>query len=285
MNRKAINLQELVKDSVASPPEVYLKVKQAIDNPDFKFDDLTVIINNDPALVARILQITNSPMYGFEEKVENVAHALNVLGVEQLNELILATSVMKEFKGFPKGYCEGLVDMKSFWRHSIACGVIGKHLAQKTKMMNAEKFYLLGMLHDMGSLVLYNKLPELSMEILVRCKENKENLSDVEVELLGMSHARIGSYLMKEWGLPQNIYEPVAFHHQPLQACMFAKETAILHFADCVADELKLGNSGEFAPSPINPSILQRFKLKESPAKFIEREIRDKFYTALSIFV
>jgi HD-like signal output (HDOD) protein len=100
-----------------------------------------------------------------------------------------------------------------------------------------------------------------------------------------MSHATVGAHLMKEWGLPQNIYEPVAFHHPPLKSDAYAKETVILHLADCIADELALGNSGEFGPSPIHPSIMKRFKLKKSPAKAIEKEIRDKFYTALSIFV
>lgn len=279
-----IDLQELVIDSVASPPEVYLKVKAAIDNPDFKFKDLSKIINNDPALVARILQITNSALYGFEEKIVNMDHALNVLGVEQLNELILATSVMNNFKDFPTKIYDKLVDMKSFWRHSIACGVTAKYLAKKFGIMNTEKFYILGMLHDMGSLVFYSKLPEVAKKFLIRCKENKENLSDVEVELLGMSHATVGAHLMKEWGLPQNIYEPVAFHHQPLGSEEFANETAILHLADYIVDELGLGNSGEFAPPLIHPGIMKRFKLKKSPAKEIEMEIRDKFYTALSIF-
>jgi HD-like signal output (HDOD) protein len=281
MNRKPIDIQELVKDSVASPPEVYLKVKQTLDKPDFSFKDLSKIINNDPALVVRILKIVNSPLYGFETKVESVDHALNVLGVEQLNQLILATSVMKDFKEFPKR----LVDMKSFWRHSIACGVVGKILAKKHGFMNSESFYLLGMLHDMGSLVLYSQLPEVSKEILVRCKNNKENLFGVELELLGMTHARIGAYLLKEWGLPQKIYEPVAFHHQPLKSKEFTKETVILHLADCIADELGLGNSGEFVPYPIHPKVLNLFKYKESPAKEMEKEVRDKFFTALSTFV
>jgi HD-like signal output (HDOD) protein len=62
---------------------------------------------------------------------------------------------------------------------------------------------LLGMLHDMGSLVLYSKLPELSKEILIRCKEDKENLFEMELETLGISHARIGAYLLREWGTPE----------------------------------------------------------------------------------
>jgi HD-like signal output (HDOD) protein len=281
MAKHPIKIQELVKDSVASPPEVYLKVKQTLEHADFSFHDLSKIINNDPALVIRILKIVNSPLYGFEEKIENVDHALNVLGVEQINQLILATSVMKDFKDFPKR----LVDMKSFWRHSIACGVTAKYLAQKYKLQNAGSYYLLGMLHDMGSLVLYSQLPDVSKEILLRCKENKETLQDVEMELVGMSHARIGAFLLKEWGLPKQIYVPVAFHHQPTKSEEFTKEIAILHLADCIADELELGNSGEFAPNPIHPKILNVFKFKESPAKAMEKDIRDQFFTALSIFV
>ncbi|MBC8288284.1 MAG: HDOD domain-containing protein [Nitrospinae bacterium] len=281
MGRKAINIGELLKESVASPPHVYLKIKQIMDLPDYSFSDLAEIINYDPSLVVRILKIVNSPLYGFEDKVENVGHAINLMGVEELNQLILATSVMKDFKDFPKR----LVDMKSFWRHSIACGVTGKYLAEYHGVPNPGSFYLLGMLHDIGSLVLYSKLPEVSREILVRCKEEKENLFDLELELLGMSHARVGAYLLKEWGLPKKIYEPVAFHHQPLKSDEFARETAILHLADCIVDELGLGNSGEFVPNPINPKVLKRFKYLESPAGGMEEIIRDKFFSALTTFV
>lgn len=281
MPKKAINIGTLLKDTIASPPHVYLKIKQTMERSDFSFKDLAEIINYDPSLVVRILKIVNSPLYGFEEKVENVDHALNVMGVEQLNQLILATSVMKDFKDFPKR----LVDMKSFWRHSIACGVTGRHLAKYHGVSNPEGFYLLGMLHDMGSLVLYSKLPDVSKQILVRCKEDKENLFDVELELLGMSHARIGAYVLREWGLPRNIYEPVAFHHEPLKSDKFSKETAILHLADCIADELGLGNSGEFVPNPIHPNVLNRFKYLESPAEAMQEEIRDQFFSALATFV
>lgn len=255
MPKKTFNIGALLKDTIVSPPHIYLKIKQTMEKPDFSFSDLAEIINYDPSLVVRILKIVNSPLYGFKEKVENVDHALNVMGVEQLNQLILATSVMKDFKDFPKR----LVDMKSFWRHSIACGVTGRHLAKHHGLPNPESFYLLGMLHDIGSLVLYSKLPEVSKEILVRCKEDKENLFDVELELLGMSHARIGAYVLREWGLPRSIYEPIAFHHEPLKSDEFSSETAILHLADCVADELGLGNSGEFVPNPIHPKVMKRF--------------------------
>jgi HD-like signal output (HDOD) protein len=281
MPKKTINIGALLKDTIASPPHVYLKIKQTMQKPDFSFKDLAEIINYDPSLVVRILKIVNSPLYGFEDKVENVDHALNVMGVEQLNQLILATSVMKDFKDFPKR----LVDMKSFWRHSIACAVTGRHLAKYHGVPNPESFYLLGMLHDIGSLVLYSKLPEISKEILVRCKGDKENLFDVELELLGMSHARVGAYVLREWGLPRNIYEPVAFHHEPLKSDGFSMETAILHLADCIADELGLGNSGEFVPNPIHPKVLKRFKYLESPAAGLEVEIRDQFFSALATFV
>ena len=276
-----MNIGALLKDTIASTPHVYLKIKQTMERSDFSFKDLAEIINYDPSLVVRILKIVNSPLYGFEEKVENVDHALNVMGVEQLSQLILATSVMKDFKDFPKR----LVDMKSFWRHSIACGVTGRHLAKYHGVSNPESFYLLGMLHDIGSLVLYSKLPEVSKQILVRCKEDKENLFDIELELLGMIHARVGAYVLREWGLPRNIYEPVAFHHEPLKSDNFSKETAILHLADCIADELGLGNSGEFVPNPIHPNVLKRFKYLESPAEAMKEEIRDQFFSALATFV
>ncbi len=277
----SVNVEEAVKDWVASPPHVYIKLKDALENPKSSFKEFSGIIGHDPSLAARVLKIVNSPFYGLETEVETISHALGIIGTQQLSELVLATSVVAQFGNIPKR----IVDMDSFWKHSVACGVAAKVIADRLGQRNLESYYLAGMLHDIGSLVIYTKFPEKADKILKRCKETKENLFDVEREVLGSSHAKFGGQLLKGWGLPQGLYEPVAFHHRPKKSKEFFMLTQAVHVADSIVDELKLGSSGETAANPVKPEILNNLDFKELPVDRLKREIEDQYYSALAVFL
>ncbi|NHW78178.1 HDOD domain-containing protein, partial [Escherichia coli] len=88
--------------------------------------DFSNIISADPSLAVRLLRIANSPFYGLSSKVETIIHALGIVGIEQLTELALATIMVKEFEGIEKD----LVNMQSFWMHSIGCGLAARAIAK-----------------------------------------------------------------------------------------------------------------------------------------------------------
>ena len=205
----AVNIQEAIKDWVVSPPHVYIKLKKTLEGPRSSFKEFSAIIGNDPALTARLLKIVNSPFYGLECEVDTITHALGIIGTEQLTQLVLATSVTEQFPNIP----ERLVSMDLFWKHSIACGVTAKIIAAWHGESNLESYYLAGMLHDIGSLIIYKKFPEEAEKVLGRCKNKKENLFDVEREIFGASHAKVGGALLKGRGLPSLLYEPLYYHH------------------------------------------------------------------------
>ena len=269
----AIDVMNAVKDWVASPPHVYIKLKDTLEDPGSSFEEFSEIICFDPSLTARLLKIVNSSFYSLETEVETISHALSVVGTEQLMELVLATSVMNQFTHIPKQ----LVNMDSFWDHSIACGVAAKVVAEWRGESHLESFYLAGMLHDIGSLIIYEKFPEEAKKILKRCKENHENLFDVEQEILEASHADVGGHLLQGWGLPKSLYEPVFFHHRPEKAKDFSLVTRIIQVADSIVDELELGTSGEVAANPVKPEDLQELGFNELPVEQFEQAIRDQF--------
>ena len=152
----AIDVMIAVKDWVASPPHVYIKLNDTLKDPRSSFKEFSEIISHDPSLTARLLKIVNSSFYSFETEIETITHALTIVGTEQLTELVLATSVTSQFTHIPKQ----LVSMNSFWEHSIACGVAAKVIADRRGESHLESFYLAGMLHDIGSLIIYKKFPE-----------------------------------------------------------------------------------------------------------------------------
>jgi HD-like signal output (HDOD) protein len=277
----AVDIQDAIRGWVNSPPNVYFKLRETLEDPMSSFKEFSVIIGNDPSLSARLLKIVNSPFYGLESEVETISHALGIIGTEQLTDLVLATSVTEQFSDMPRH----LVSMDLFWKHSIACGVAAKIIAAWQGERNLESYYLAGMLHDIGSLIIYKKFPEAAEKILERCKNNKEHLCDVEQKIFGASHARVGGELLKGWGLPSILCEPVYFHHQPDKAQDQPLITQIIHVADSIVDEMKLGSSGEAVANPVKVEILKELGFTELPVQKFEEEINEQFQVALSVFL
>lgn len=243
------NPEDLLKDfgEISSLPIVYQKINEAVEKPRSSIADIGKIISEDPGLTARLLRLVNSAFYRFPSKIETITQALVIIGTNQLRDLALATSIVSLFKGIPKD----LVDMESFWRHSIACGTAAKIIAIHRREANIERFMIAGMLHDIGRLVLYKKMSEEIREAILRCQSEKTLLFLAEREFIGFDHARLGGLLLRSWNLSENLEETVAFHHQPKEAKHYPVQTAIVHVADIIVNALQWGSSGERDVPPL----------------------------------
>lgn len=232
---------------VSSLPVVYTKINEAVNNPQSSMKGISDIISDDPGLTSRLLKLVNSAFYSFPSRIETVSRALFIVGTQQLRDLALATSIMNLFKGIP----EDLVNMESFWRHSVACGLAAKILATYRRCeMNVERFFAAGIIHDIGRLIIYKKIPDTAREMIIRCKANSELLYSVEKEVIGFDHSDLGRVLVQFWNLPPSLEEVVAYHHSPREARRYPIETAVVHIADIIVHAMQFGNSGEqYIPS------------------------------------
>lgn len=122
-------------------------MREAIENPDSSIADFSSIIGADPALAARLLKVVNSPFYGLTAKVETIPHALNIIGSDQLADLALATSVASQFDGMKNVG----IDLEAFWKHSVGVGVAARNMAKFLNLPDVDRYYLAGMLHDIGN--------------------------------------------------------------------------------------------------------------------------------------
>ncbi|MEE8260369.1 MAG: HDOD domain-containing protein [Nitrospinaceae bacterium] len=265
----AIKINDLVGSWAASPPILYYQLREKLDDPNTSFEDLAAIIRTDPAMSARLLKIVNSAFYGFDEKVDTLTHALNIIGTEQLTDLALAAIVTSKFKGIPRD----LINMETFWMHSIGCGIASRKIAKRMSGVEAEKMYLGGMLHDIGSLIIFKESPEDAKKILLRCKESGENLFKVEKEILGYDHAEVGALLLTEWKLADRLAEMVKYHHQPANAGDYLKETCILARADALVYEMKIGYSGEPGVPELDPKVLEMTPISDEEINELKEEI------------
>lgn len=275
-----MKVSDITGNLVASPPVVYFQLKQALENPDTTFKEYAGIISRDPALSVRLLKIANSAFYGLQSEVKTINHALTILGVDQMSDLALTTVVIDKFKGIPPD----LVNMNDFWRHSIACGIVAQSFAKLWDKSGLHRSYISGMLHDIGSLVIYTEIPDKAREVLLNCRETGRQLCLVEREFLGFDHADVGSVLLKEWKLPNTFVEAAAYHHKPLSARNFPLDAAIIHVADSLAQKSIGGNIGEPNSPEIEPEVCDKFELEENLVKRLTLDVKEKLDEVMLMF-
>lgn len=248
-----ITVENLIQDvsTIHSLPLFYSRLDEAINHPRSSITDIAKIISEDQGLTARVLKLANSPLFGYFSKIESITQAVTIIGVQQVRDLALALSVMDVFKGIP----EDIVNMQQFWRHSITTGLTARLLATSQREANLERFFVAGILHDVGRLVMFSKLPDLCREMLEECRAASRLLYQVERERLGFDHADVGGSLLRRWKIPPRIAEPVEFHHCCRGAKQYPREASILHFADIIAHALEIGSSGEIFVPLLDPEV------------------------------
>ncbi|MHB8123043.1 MAG: HDOD domain-containing protein [Desulfuromonadaceae bacterium] len=276
---QAITIERIVEETstVYSLPLFYERLNETINHPRSSIDDISRIITEDQGLTARLLRLANSPMFGCYAKVDSITKAVTIIGTQQLRDLALAASVMGVFKGIP----EELLNMSSFWRHCIACGIIARSLAVYRRESNVERLFVAGMLHDVGQVVLAAARPEVVRDLLEEHRDTGRLYLELERERLGFDHAELGGALLKKWKIPSSIGEPVAFHHRPSSAEQFRLETALIHFSDIICQAMEFGQGAEWGVPPLDEPAWERLGLSPhvlgSVLKQSESQIAETF--------
>ena len=266
---------------IASLPVVYQRLDEAINDPYSDLSRIADILLEDSSLSARLLRLANSAMFSFPSKVETVTRAITIIGTKQLRDLVLATSVIELFKGVPKER----VDMGAFWRHSIATGITARVIAAYRREPNVERFYVLGLLHDIGSLVMYLQIPQIADEAFIVVEEENIPIFMAERKLLGYDHADIAKVLLHQWKLPESLQEGVGYHHVPRQAVRYPEDAATVHVADFIANALKMGGSGEPFVPPFVEAAWEQLDLTPEQLPLIVEQLEAQYSAAVDIFL
>ena len=239
---KIIDPEKLIKRNIDLPslPTIYGEINDVIQNPTSSANDIGSVISKDTSLSASLLRIVNSTFYGFPSKIDTLSRAVTILGIKQLKTLVIGVSIMNVFKNIPST----LIDMKSFWKHSITCGIIARVIAVHKKIQNTERLFVAGLLHDIGRLVLYRHAPNEAKNALLIAKNSNDLLYRLEDGIIGCNHGRIGGLLSKKWKLPVSLENIISHHHSPHES-NDPLEPAIVHLADIMTNALHMGSSGE----------------------------------------
>lgn len=273
---RSFSAYAMAKDEVRlfSFPDIYFKIQEVINSPISSATSIAKVVGNDPNLAARLLKLVNSSFYGFPNPIQSIPRAIAIIGSNELTSLALAVSTMKVFKNVPEEY----VDMKSFWRHSIACGVFSRLLAYNKRVRSEERFFLSGLLHDLGRILLYTKAPNEMTYALELSLFEHIPLWRAEKRVFGFDHTAVGKTLMEEWRIPRGISLLCAYHHDPV-AEEAPEEACFVHLADYLANSLRVGTSGSLYFSGVDRALWERLELNEGDVEAVlvqgERQIRE----------
>jgi len=280
MTLKAKDVVKKIK-TLAPLPDVCIKINQLADDPRASTHDIKRVIETDPALAARLLRIANSPFYGFSSKVDDLNRAVMLIGTQGLRDLVWGMSSITTFSKMNIKQ----VDMKAFWEHAVYTATVSKVLAKKCHVMNPDRLFLSGLLHDIGHLVLFQLMPDEMEVAFVSSQETGEKLILAEKNVLGFTHPSVSYALLKMWNLPESICHAVAYHHQPGKCEGHRLDAAIVHIADNIAK--MAGKSGNSLKSQERIDA-NAWKITGLNEKIIDSVIRisdEQYKDAISIYL
>ena len=222
---------------LVSPPDICIRVFELIESQTASIKQIGEVISQDPNLSARLLKIVNSPYYHFSTRIDTISRAITVVGIRELSSLIIAISAVKTFSNIPNH----LVNIDTFWRHSIYTALIARALATRCDVLHPERLFVSGLLHDIGSLIIYNRVPDMARELLMQANGNEMTLYEKENNTIGLTHAYLGGRLLESWMLPKILRDSITYHHEPGRSKLAPLESAILHIAEALANRSILG--------------------------------------------
>jgi HD-like signal output (HDOD) protein len=192
-------------------PKVTTKLLTMLNDDSISADDLSHVISSDPSLVLKVLHLANSPFYMLSKSIDNVKEAVLVLGINTIKSITTAASIQKGITSVKPRI--DAFDMLGFWRHSYATAIAANKLGYMYDRKLADTLYVVGLIHDIGKVIIACYWPEVWKAIIKTLESSQETYVEVELRLFGQSHSQIGATLCNNWHFPDQIVELVACHH------------------------------------------------------------------------
>ena len=189
-------------------PVILNKALKLTSDLQSNIDDISKNISADQTLSAKVIRMSNSPIFGRVAKISTLSEAIKVLGFEQVKSIIITASTAKMFQSGPQAEIANIL-----WKHSLATALGARLVVKKYGGLDKEEAYLCGLLHDIGKLVLLQTAPNVYNKIIAIVKETNLPSIKVEGKELGFNHVNVGQVLLSMWQFPSNLTAQISAHH------------------------------------------------------------------------
>ena len=267
-----------IESSLPTSSGMVAKIVNVIFDKDSNARDIAEVIEHDPPLTAKVLKVSNSAYYGLASQVTSLQRAVVVLGFDTIKELVTTISVvdsMSEIEGAED------IDISGLWTHSVGTARACQMIAERTKLERPEVAYIVGLLHDIGKIILATIFTENFKMVLNLAEEKKARIILAERKVLNTDHTMIGKILCDIWGLPDDISAAILYHHDPMSMPKGSQALArITEIGDYMCRKAQIGFPGDNntqKPSPASLGLLGT-KPGQSTAEFMDifRELMEQ---------
>lgn len=267
---------------ISSLPEITTRIIQVVEDPQATARDMHEIVKNDPGLASKVLKVVNSAFYGLPSQIASLDRAIIMLGLSAVKNIALAASLARLFK------VEALSDRfgaRDLWRHCVAVGVCARSLANKACIGEAEEYFVAGLVHDIGLLVIGQLFPTKFRAVAERCYNHPQSYCAAERELVGADHQAFGATLSTKWKFPPALRYAIAYHHEPGSLRPeFRKVVTFISVADTICGKMQHGYYLTAQAQEVTEGQLETIGLNAGSMGEVCQELPEHIATAEQVF-
>jgi putative nucleotidyltransferase with HDIG domain len=226
------------RHKMPSLPVLFIELQKILDNPFCSNRKISDLIRKDQGMVTQIMQLSNSALYGKRQEIRRIDNAITYLGTETLRNMVLQICLVRMFPIDNPAIPDFSAHL--FWKHSLACAYYAEQLAMMLRLPKSEDYYLGGLLHDIGKVLLFQFHPDLFEQTILTAIGENLGGTEAEIKVLGIDHADVGSFLAESWKFDPIILKVIANHHRLLPSRMNLA-TAIVSLSNDFANICGLG--------------------------------------------
>ncbi|RLB97476.1 MAG: diguanylate cyclase [Deltaproteobacteria bacterium] len=253
---------KLDSKKLPSFPQVAAKLLEVSKDETASLADLSKIVETDPGISVRVLEIVNSAMYGLGRKITALSEAVVFLGLDEIKKLAIGMTVFE--KMFKSGRTKQF-DRLLFWRHCISVAVLSMEIARETGYPDPEEAYIAGLLHDIGKVFLDIQGRTNYGQFIQELSSSSDPVIEKERSIIGMGHDDIGAFFCSKWGLPDKLAMAVKYHHQSFAHLNISKEETLLISIVSLANFLcwtqGIGSFDIIRPPILSPEVEKAIEL------------------------
>ena len=235
-------------------PVLFGQLKKMMEDPFVSNKKIAELIRKDQSMVAKILKLSNSAIYGKRQEITNLSYAITFLGATTIRNLIMQILLVRVFnlegEGIP-GF-----NVNTFWEHSLGTAYFTEIIVKKLKLPPNDDYYIAGLLHDLGKLPLRAQFPAVYHRVWDLARRHTLQLYQSEIRHLGLDHCDVGQLIAQKWRLGCSLVESLSYHHNPAGSSEKNRDfVSMVCLANQWVNEFSIGSAGNHA---VDQSLVAR---------------------------
>jgi putative nucleotidyltransferase with HDIG domain len=254
-------------------PETIQKIVNLTKHPDTPLKKISGVLESDEAMSSKVLKLANSSFYGFSKQVKTISHAVVCLGFNTIKQMAITAH---SFTVLDKNLDSYYLDKGAMFQHSFGTALASRLLASKMFFPNSEEVYLMGLLHDVGKVVLNQYAEEEFKKVVELYNQGGIVFYEAERQILGFDHGEIGAAVCQKWNLSDDIVETIRYHHSPHEATKGNLSVHMVHIANIIVSIMGIGIGAGGIDQNISEKSLSALNIKEEDISMLMMSIMDE---------